>query len=106
MMMKTLMEKKIEIKNSIIIDFNKRLKNYEKSVMKYLDLSPDGDPLEAANNLFEFMRISEKVKDCEIILLPNLTKSNTEHSDAVFDRIFRAASGNFANNTKNYIYFE
>jgi L-threonylcarbamoyladenylate synthase len=62
--------------------------------------------MEAANNIFNFLRKSEKVENCEIILLPNLKNINIEHLDAVFDRIFRAASGKYLNITKSNVYLK
>jgi L-threonylcarbamoyladenylate synthase len=95
---------KISLSDSVIIDYNKKFKNLEENTKKYFDLSSNGDPLEAANNLFNFLRLSEKVENCKIILLPNLKSIEKEHTDAVFDRIYRAASGKFINISKKFVY--
>eukprot|EP01133_Synstelium_polycarpum_P012487 gene12487-14656_t len=65
----------------------------------YRDLSENSQVLEAANVLFSTLRWSESVDGAKIILLPDLRSERVkslDHSDAVFDRIFRAASGKTA----------
>lgn len=84
------------VRDAVIIDFNRNLENLHQIAKCYVDLSPGGNVSEAAQKLFDTLRMAEKVSDARIILLPNLGQIKQEHADALFDRIFRAGSGRFA----------
>ncbi len=62
-------------------------------VRVYVDLSRAGDAHEAAARLFAVLRELEARPDVEAILLPDLHGSPDEAARALFDRLFRAASG-------------
>ncbi|APJ05019.1 threonylcarbamoyl-AMP synthase [Silvanigrella aquatica] len=82
-------------KDAVMIDFNASHKNLGKLFLKYFDLSESGNPQEASRNLFQFLREAESIKNAKYILLPNLMSENNEELNAIFDRIFRAASGKY-----------
>ena len=75
----------------IIIDFNGLQSRTPHSA--YMDLSEDGDIEEAAKNLYMALRWTE-TQQGSCVLLPDLSKfPENEHTDAIADRLFRAASG-------------
>ncbi len=81
---------------SVVIDFKSKNKNLEKLVLNYFDLSLSGNIQEASRNLFSYLRKAETIEKSKYILLPNLFSENNEEMNAIFDRIYRAASGKFA----------
>ncbi|KAN0031794.1 hypothetical protein ACTFIV_005661 [Dictyostelium citrinum] len=91
----------LNLNECVYIDFGSQLPNELKSqCLAYKDLSENKNILEAANQLFAVLRWSENQEGAKIILLPDLRKEpfkSLDNSDAVFDRIFRAASGKQAN---------
>ncbi|KAF2074464.1 hypothetical protein CYY_004209 [Polysphondylium violaceum] len=100
----------ISLKECVYIDFGGELDFKLKSqCLAYRDLSEKSDIEEAANQLFSVLRWSESVENAKIILLPDFRKQSLSHldSDAIFDRIFRAASGKLAqiNFDTNEIHF-
>ena len=73
----------------------------------YVDLSPGGDLLEAINRVYDELRWAETNKDAEFILMTDILHmrdkgkldkgcQGIEHIDALFDRLYRAASGKVA----------
>jgi hypothetical protein len=65
-------------------------------VRHYRDLSEKGDCIEAIHLVYDFLRWAETKTDCSHVLLPDLKaldKSDNEHLEALFDRLYRAASG-------------
>ena len=80
---------------SVVIDFNSKNIKLSKLVLSYFDLSITGDTLEASRNLFSFLRTAERINKSKYILLPDLLNENNEELNAIFDRIYRAASGKF-----------
>lgn len=80
---------------SVVIDFHSKNKNLEKQALCYLDLSVSGSVSEASRNLFSYLRKAEAIEKSKYILLPNLSFENSEEMGAIFDRIYRAASGKF-----------
>jgi len=83
------------LSTSILIDFYAKNQNLKTQCLKYLDLSTSGSFLEASRNLFNYLRQAESTESAQFILLPNLNQTNIENIDAIFDRIYRAASGKF-----------
>jgi L-threonylcarbamoyladenylate synthase len=83
------------LENSVIIDFNGININLKEKVLHYLDLSKNGLYSEASVNLFAYLRIAEDIKNAKYILLPDLTINSNDLRSALFDRIYRAASGKF-----------
>ncbi len=84
-----------DLKNVFIVDFQKKALSWKPHVGYYCDLSEDGNGEVAQNKLFAILRDCEKNRDCEIILLPDLSENRDEVIAALFDRIYRAASGKF-----------
>lgn len=80
---------------SVLIDFHSKYKNQINNVTEYFDLSLRGDYKEAASNLFSILRKAESTEGANYILLPNFSDVDDELAIAVFDRIYRAASGKF-----------
>ncbi|EAL68079.1 hypothetical protein DDB_G0278955 [Dictyostelium discoideum AX4] len=91
----------LDLKECVYIDFGNQLPNeFKNQCLAYRDLSENKNILEAANQLFAVLRWSENQEGAKIILLPDLRKEpfkSLDNSEAVFDRIFRAASGKQAN---------
>jgi len=67
-------------------------------------LSPSGDFYEAINKIYDALRWAETNADAEFVLMTDIlnmrdqgkidsTCKGIEHIDALFDRLFRAASG-------------
>ncbi len=83
------------LNKTVLIDFNKKNIVFSNKVLKYFDLSENGDTIEASKNLFNLLRESEVFPNAEYILLPDFSKENSEELLAIFDRIYRAASGKF-----------
>lgn len=77
----------------VLIDFHGRLKKLEDKVKAYHDLSPSGDVHEAAQNIFDYLRWAENVANVERVLITDVSKVQHEHAAALYDRMFRAASG-------------
>ena len=80
---------------SVLIDFNSKYKNIKKKVLCYFNLSTKNSYEEASFNLFSILRKAEAVSGAKYILLPDLSGVKDEMGGAVFDRIYRAASGKF-----------
>lgn len=80
---------------SVVIDFNSKNINLKKLVLSYFDLSPSGQAQEASRNLFSYLRKAEVIEKSKYILLPHLLSESNEEINAVFDRVYRAASGKF-----------
>lgn len=90
-------QNKEALSKTIIVDFASQLSTLTSDALAYRDLSPKGNAKEAALNLFDTLRWCEQFKQGERIVLvevSNLT-SNEEvnFADAVYDRMYRAASG-------------
>lgn len=71
------------------------------TVKYYRDLSESRDCLEAIHLVYDFLRWAETKSDSSHVLLPDLKSLvqpsiNSEHSEALFDRLYRAASGKAA----------
>ncbi|WGL61386.1 L-threonylcarbamoyladenylate synthase [Pigmentibacter sp. JX0631] len=83
------------LKKTILIDFNGKNLKYSEQVLQYYDLSMNGNNLEASKNLFSYLRKSEIIHNAEYILLPDFSEASDEELIAIYDRIFRAASGKY-----------
>ena len=83
------------LKSSVVIDFNEKNLNLKDKSIEYFDLSVNGSYQEASYNLFNVLRKSEKIQDAIYIILPDLSSAHEEIGLAVFDRIYRAASGKY-----------
>ena len=92
-----------------MLDFGGILAKHRNDVLNYIDMSPQGSFLEAINNLYDVLRIAETHESASFVLITDilvLTQQTAldqslecqgkEHFEALFDRIFRATSGNKA----------
>lgn len=89
------------LQDAVIVDFKGLIRWAKEICLEYYDLSEKGDISEAANNLFDVLRKCEKVKNAKFVLLPNVSDIEDEHALALFDRVFRAASGKYCNISKS-----
>lgn len=76
-----------------LVDLGGRASALAPDVRVYVELSAAGDAHEAAARLFAALRELEARADVDAILLPDLHDSADEAARALFDRLFRAASG-------------
>ena len=83
----------VDLNNSVVIDFGRKLEVLKGTALAYKDLSPAGIVSEAATNLFSTLRWSELVPGATNVLLPNMQDIDDEMSPAVYDRLYRASSG-------------
>jgi len=88
-----------EFSQSVFIDFGRKNYNLCDKFIKYFDLSPSADLTEAMQNLFQILREAEQVKNSIYILISEFSVKS-ELAEALFDRIYRAASGKFVLNQK------
>lgn len=78
-----------------VIDFCDTWSKLANHTASYIDLSKTGNAHEAAAKLFTVLRSIEKMPDITAILLPDLSHTNDDDLRTIFDRIYRAASGQF-----------
>lgn len=79
---------------SAIVDFGKQYLQYRNIALSYSDLSEVKDIQEAAQKLFIVLRTIEKIQGIKKILIANILFED-DFANALFDRIYRAASGKF-----------
>lgn len=94
-------EERTTLSRSVIIDYGKRLVRYQPCALGYRDLSPEGNPVAAASNLFETLRWSETVDGATRVFVPELVLGSGDLEGlqerqalalAVKDKLTRAAS--------------
>ena len=95
--------KELNLANCVFLDFNSQNISFKDQVLLYLDLSERGDYAEAINRVYDYLRISETQEKGDMVLIANLINdipeddntevSNSEHRSALFDRLFRAVTG-------------
>ncbi len=97
----------------VLVDYGQQYRNLADKVLAYRDLSAEANSLEAARLLFDTLRWSELIPGAETVLLApiigqTVSKPALDNLDSldihdmslgVADRLFRAASGTFANVT-------
>lgn len=87
------------LKQTVFIDFNETNVHLKNDFLEYFDLSPIGDISEAARNVYKTLRLAERVENAEYCFIFNLKLvenekvSHPERINAIFDRIYRSASG-------------
>lgn len=93
---------KDELSHTVIIDFNDKHKSLDGKILKRLSLSDHGDMKEAMFKLYFCLRVAESVEGAELILIVNLMelewgteRPDNKYFDAVYDKVFRAASGEY-----------
>ena len=84
-----------------MLDFGSSFSGLKDKVKHYKNLSDSGDCLQAVHLVYDLLRWAETKQDCSHVLLPSLDKiklqcAGHEHSEALFDRLYRAASGKTA----------
>lgn len=91
----------ININDAFIIDYGNSLGRYKTMCKKYMDLSDKGIPSEACRLVFQALRLAEDKEvanqGVKLVLLPDLRKAveTDELLQALWERLHRAASGNF-----------
>ena len=92
----------LHLEKCVLLDFNAMNNKLKDKVSLYLDMSPKGDYVEAINHVYDYLRISETQEKGEMVIIANLLDSSStndsetshsEHSSALFDRLFRAVTG-------------
>lgn len=78
---------------SVIIDFEGQYFEFKHELLSYFDLSRNGNIFEAGRNLFSYLREAENIKGAQYILMSDLYPHDNEMKKALFDRVYRAASG-------------
>lgn len=87
-----------------VVDFGGRALTLRERVAAYVDLSPRGEVLEAAQSVFGIMRELELRTGLEGILLPDISDLPEEtRALAVMDRLWRAADGRSAVITEDVV---
>ena len=91
-----------QLSKSVIIDFNNKYKHLESKVLKRVSLSDQGVLKEAMYKLYYTLRVAELVEGAELILIADISdiewnpsQDDFKYFDAVQDKIFRAASGEY-----------
>ena len=86
-----------DLSNAVLIDFGGNLLRHRDSCKHYIDLSADGNVVEAIGNLYQHLRWAETHDDADIVLIADLLHFHTargdEYLDALFDKLYRATSG-------------
>ena len=98
------------LSTAVVLDFGQRLVSLKDKVLAYKDLSLNGDPADAARNLFAAMRWADKVDNACVIIFADPSRSADGRTDiaaepvfsetiapALMDRIYRATSGSRRN---------
>ena len=94
-----------DISRAIVLDFGAVNAALKSRAAHYLDLSESGDFLEAIHNVFDALRWAETNTDADYVLITDLVHyreqiaascSGLEHLEALYDRLFRATSGQTA----------
>lgn len=96
----------IPLSDVVVIDFAQQLLHTKPFALAYRDMSAQGSIQEATKVLFDCLRYAEKVPQAKAVLLVNMQPQMTqkvEHADAIFDRMFRAASGRLATLTSTHL---
>ena len=86
-----------------MLDFGKINADLKTQAKHYMDLSEQGDFLQAIHNVYDSLRWAETNTDAEFVLITDIVhyrdrfsesgNAGIEHIDALFDRLFRATSG-------------
>eukprot|EP00753_Platysulcus_tardus_P015556 PLAT5079.1.p1 GENE.PLAT5079.1~~PLAT5079.1.p1 ORF type:complete len:418 (+),score=122.10 PLAT5079.1:152-1255(+) len=84
------------IEETVVVDFAGQMAPLAALAAAYRDLSAEGDVMQAAKQLFATLRWAETVEGashCALVDMSAGELGKAEHSAALFDRMFRAASG-------------
>lgn len=94
----------IDLKKTVLIDFDKAFADIKGNFLGYFSLSDKGDLREAMTNFYYHLRQAENFEGCQNIILVNIhelfvakakddTKELPEHLDTIYDKCFRSVSG-------------
>ncbi len=90
----------LDLSKCVMIDFGGRYLKRKEEFNGYTDLSGEGSYVEGMLNLYDRLRWAETHEGAEYVLITDFKhekeeteESTVEHSDALFDRIFRATCG-------------
>lgn len=79
--------------SSVVVDCGGRLACLRTRCLAYVDISSTGDMSDAARHLFKALRYAETVPNATHVFLADVTDMKGDHTEAVKDRMIRAASG-------------
>ena len=91
-----------DIGKSIFLDFGKTHAELKEVAKHYYDLSEESDFLVAIHRVYDALRWAETNTDAEYVLITDIAhykdrynkdSNGFEHLEALFDRLFRATSG-------------
>ena len=95
-----------EIGRAIVLDFGQVHASLKTQAKHYFDLSEEGNILEAIHKVYDALRWAETNTDAEYVLITDIVhfrdrfteegNAGVEHLDALYDRLFRATSGQSA----------
>ena len=89
----------MKLEEAVLLDFGSKFVAFKEQVKQYADLSESGNCEEAISRVYDFLRWAETMKDCSHVLIIDLSKmgvGQSEHLPAIYDRLYRAASGKSA----------
>jgi hypothetical protein len=92
-------ESQLKMEEAVLLDFGSKFARFRDTVKHYADLSESGNCEEAISRVYDMLRWAETKEDCSHVLITDLSKmgeGQSEHLPALFDRLYRAASGKSA----------
>jgi len=83
------------VTSSVVVDFGGAMSWAKDTAAAYRDLSPAGDVREAARALFDVLRWTETCEGAKRVLVVDIIALKVQDDDAgaLYDRMFRSASG-------------
>lgn len=82
-----------DLSECVILDVKCQLAPFESTSLAYRDLAKDGDISKASQSIFEALRWSESIPKAKKVLVADIEHISHQHTAALRDRMFRAASG-------------
>lgn len=91
----------LKLSDAVMLDFGSEFSSLKEQVKHYRNLSESADCIEAIHLVYDLLRWAETKQDCTHVLLPTqeairVNSKGHEHQEALFDRLYRAASGKSA----------
>lgn len=93
----------LNLSGCVLLDFGGMNYHLKDKTLLYMDLSERSDYAEAINRVYDYLRISETQENGDMVLISNMLSnsesdsddeiSHSEHRSALFDRLFRAVTG-------------
>lgn len=84
---------RFDLSECVILDVKCQLASFESTSLAYRDLAKDGDITKASQSIFEALRWSESIPKAKKVLVADIEHISHQHTAALRDRMFRAASG-------------